>query len=240
MFRNILIVCLVLLNFVYAQSDDDLTQQLWFDFNPLSHLDENYTLYGALGARTNNPYSWTKIYLTTAVRFAPDPLFDILNKSQQEIHCGLSLFYTINDSKANQIELRPYQGYRVAWPHFKRIKFTHFFRLEERCFFTVGESDFNFTLRLRYKLEGTIHWSKHLVDFADGFYFPISVEFFINLYSTQQYNNAARPTVGIGYSSDTDGWKVQWDTSYQYTANNEGTDYTKSTIIYRFRFFYSI
>jgi hypothetical protein len=241
MFRKLAVVFFVLLNFVYAQSSsDDVTQQIWTDYNPQWDLNESYTLYGSLGYRTIIPYSWTKLYFTTAVRYAPNPLFDILNKSQQTLHGGLSVFYTFNEDKPNQIEIRPFQGYKVSWPNLERLKVSHFLRLEERFIFTIGEDDFNFDLRARYKLEVIFHRTKNLVDFAEGFYFPISVEFFINLYSTKNYNNAIRFTPGLGYSSQSEHWKIQFDLSYQYTKDEEDGEFTKNTIIYRLRFFQSI
>jgi hypothetical protein len=241
MFRNVLILCVVLLNFVYAQSSSDNTsQQFWLDYNPQLDLSESYTLYGSVGGRTIIPYTWTKVYFTGAVRYAPDPLFNIFNKSQQELHGGLSVFYTFNEDKDNQIELRPFQGYKIRWPHLERVKFTHFLRLEERFIFTTGESDFEFELRARYKIEAIFHRSRHLVDFANGFYFPISVEFLINLYSTQQFNDGIRITPGLGYSSDAEFWKVQFDLTYQYADKAEVGSFTKSTIIYRLRFFQAL
>ena len=100
--------------------------------------------------------------------------------------------------------------------------------------------EFNFDLRGRYKLEAIFHRTKHLVDFAEGLYFPISIEFFVNLYSTKNYNNAIRVTPGLGYSSERERWKIQFDLSYQYTGNTDFSDYTKSTIIYRLRFNHAI
>jgi hypothetical protein len=241
MLRKFAVVFFVLLNFVYAQSsDDEVTQQIWTDYNPQWNLNENYTFYGSLGYRTIIPYSWTKLYFTTAVRFAPDPLFELVNKLQREVHFGLNFYYTFNEDKANQIELRPFQGYKISWPNLERIKVSHTIRLDERFIFIIGEDDFTFDLVARYKIEAIFHRTKHLVDFADGFYFPISVEFFIKLYSNEQYNNAIRVTPGLGYSSSSERWKIQFDLSYQYSKNEEESDFTKNTIIYRLRFFQAL
>ena len=241
MIRYVLIVCVVLSNIVFAQSSsNELTNQFWLDYNPQRDLSENYTFYGSLGIRTIVPHEWNKFYLTTAIRFAPDPLFSILNKSQQELHGGLSFFYTYNEDKDNQIELRPFQGYKIRWPHWQFVKFTHFLRLEERFIFTTGENDFEFELRTRYKIEAIFHRSRHLVDFAEGLYFPISVEFLINLYSTQQFNDGIRITPGLGYSSESKQWKIQFDLTYQYADKAEAGSFTKSTIIYRLRFYQGI
>jgi hypothetical protein len=241
MFRKLVIVFFVLLNFSYAQSSsDDVTQQIWTDYNPQWNLNENYTFYGSLGYRTIIPYSWTKLYFTSAVRFAPDPLFELVNKLQQEVHFGLNFYYTFNEDKTNQIELRPFQGYKISWPNLERIKVSHTIRLDERFIFTIGEDDFTFDLVARYKIEAIFHRTKHLVDFADGFYFPISVEFFIKLYSNEQYNDAIRVTPGLGYSSSSERWKIQFDLSYQYSKNEEESDFTKNTIIYRLRFYQAL
>jgi len=239
MILRFLFAFVVLLNFVYAQSDNT-TQQIWADYNPQWNLDSNYTFYGSIGGRTIIPYSWTKVDFTTAVRYAPDPLFNIFNKSQQELHGGFSFYYTYNEDKNNQIELRPFQGYKIRWPHLERVKFTHFLKLEERFIFNVGESDFEFELRARYKIEAIFHRTKHLVDFANGLYFPISFEFLFDLYSTQQFNNGIRLTPGLGYSSKAEHWKIQFDLTYQYADKAEAGSFTKSTIIYRLRFYQAI
>lgn len=234
MVRGLVFAFIVLTSFVYCQNT---SQQIWLDYNPQWDLSPSYTLYGSGGFRTIIPHSWDKLFFTAAVRYAPDPLFNILNKSQQELHGGLSFFYTINEDADNQIELRPFQGYRIRWPDFTRVKFTHFFKLEERFIFTAGESDFEFELRARYKVEAIFHKTRHLVDFANGFYFPISAEFLINLYSTQQFNDGIRITPGLGYSSESKLWKIQFDVSYQYADKAEPGNFTKSTIIYRLRFY---
>jgi hypothetical protein len=241
MLKHLAVVFIVLSNFIYAQSStDDVTQQIWLDYNPQWDLNESYTLYSSFGGRTIIPQTWSKAYITAAVRFAPDPLFNIFNKSQQQLHGGFSVFYTLNENNPNQIELRPFEGYKISWPNLERIKFTHFFRLEERFIFTTGESDFEFELRARYKIEAIFHKTKHLVDFANGFYFPISVEFLINLYSTEEFNNGIRITPGLGYSSESKLWKIQFDLTYQYSDKAEAESFTKNTIIYRLRFYQSI
>ena len=239
MTRKLVFVFIVLLKFVYAQNED-VTQQIWLDYNPQWDLSENYTFYGSAGGRTIFPHTWTKLYFTAAIRYAPHPLFDILNKEQQELHGGLSFFYTFNEDNNNQIEFRPFQGYKIRWPQWQLVKFTHFLRLEERFIFTTGVGDFEFELRTRYKIEAIFHRSKHLVDFANGFYFPFSVEFLINLYSTKQFNDGIRITPGLGYSSDSDLWKIQFDLSFQYADKAEVGSFTKSTIIYRLRYFQAI
>jgi hypothetical protein len=241
MFRKLVIAFFVLLNFSYAQSSsDDVTQQIWLDYNPQWDLNESYTLYSSFGGRTIIPHSWTKAYITAAVRFAPETLFNIFNKSQQQLHGGFSVFYTLNENNPNQIELRPFEGYKISWPDVDRVQFTHFFRLEERFIFTTGESDFDFELRARYKIEAIFHKTNHLVDFANGFYFPISVEFLINLYSTEEFNDGIRITPGLGYSSESNLWKFQFDLTYQYADKAEAGSFTKNTIIYRLRFYQSI
>jgi len=241
MFRKLVIAFFVLLNFSYAQSSsNDVTQQIWLDYNPQWDLNESYTLYSSFGGRTVIPQTWTKAFITAAVRFAPEPLFELANKLQREVHLGLDFYYTFNEDKANQIELRPFQGYKISWPNLERIKFSHTIRLDERFIFTIGEDDFIFDLVARYKIEAIFHRTKHLVDFADGIYFPISVEFFIKLYSNEQYNDAIKITPGLGYSSSSESWKIQFDLSYQYSAHEEESDFTKNTIIYRLRFYQSI
>jgi len=207
------------------------------DYNPQWYLNESYTLYGSIGGRTIIPHSWTKVYFTAALRYAPDPLFNILNKSQQELHGGFSFFNTFNEDKPNQIELRPFQGYNISWPNLDNLRFSHFLKLEERFIFTIDQSDFEFEFRARYKVEAVFHQTKHLIDFANGFYFPISVEFLINLYSTEQFNDAIRITPGLGYSSESEHWKVQFDLSYQYADKAETGSFTENTIIYRLRFY---
>jgi len=233
MVRRLVFVFIVLINFVYAQNT---SQQIWLDYNPQWDINPSYTLYGSGGFRTIIPHSWDKLYITAAVRYAPDPLFNILNKSQIELHGGFSFFYTINEDSDNQIELRPFQAYKMRWPHFERVKFTNRLQLEERFMFTAGEDDFEFELRLRYKIEAIFHRTKHLVDFTNGFYLPVSFEYIINLYSTESFNDGIKVTPGLGFSSEEKEWKIQFDLTYQYADKAEPGNFTKSTIIYRLRF----
>ena len=239
---KILFIFIIFSNVVLTQStadDTDLGEQAWLDYNPTWYFHTNFTLSGSVGLRLDAPTTWKKAVFESAFRYAPNPLFDFLNKSQQELIGGINFYYTYNDNKPNGYEITPFQGYRASWPNISNLKVLHYLRLEERMEFQSGDVDTQFELRARYKFEAIIHWTEHLVDFADGVYIPFSVEFFSNLYSTKNYNNSARVTPGIGFSSESE-WKIEFDLSYQFSKYEEESYFTKNTVIYRIRFFQSI
>ena len=242
MLRKIFFSILILSSIVLAQSTSDsnkVTQQVWLDYNPDWYFSKNFTLSGQAGVRIDQPTTWKKYLLGSKIRYAPSSLFNFLNKLQQEAVGGFTFFYTQNNDKPNQFEARPYQGYRLNWPNVKNLKVRHYLRLEERFEFIEGHNGSDFELRARYQIEATIHWTKHLVDFADGVYIPISVEFFSNLYSTKQYNNGIRFTPGVGFAEE-NRWKIELDVSYQFSKHEEESYFSKNTIIYRLRFYQSI
>ncbi len=61
-------------------------------------------------------------------------------------------------------------------------------------------------------------------------YFPISLEFLFDLYSTQQFNNGIRITPGLEYQFEAERWKIQFDLSYQYADKAEIGNFRKGPL----------
>ena len=51
------------------ENNDPVSKQLWLDFNPSLKVTDRLTLYGAIGARTNFPTTWSRYLITPSVKY---------------------------------------------------------------------------------------------------------------------------------------------------------------------------
>ena len=126
-----------------AAQDNDVSEQLWLDYNPRWALASNLELFGDVGARTElGAQGWGRFVVRPGVR-GPVGMFRWSG--------GVGTFYTKNESFSDRIEIRPFQGIAVTWPSRRVLGLDHYLRLEERFEWGgAGESDV--ALRLRYRL----------------------------------------------------------------------------------------
>ena len=229
----------IIFNKCIAQSENnDLTNQIWVDFNPEYSLSAKFNLYGRFDVRTIFPQSWYRFIAGGGIAYKRRPY---LNKRiTEEFHAGIGFFYTVNLDNPNRYEIRPYQGYRLRWPNFPRLNVQNYLRLEERFEHTGNEGDDEFGLRLRYLIQATLHCKNCEDDnFAKAFYMPFSVEFFYNLNGSDQFNDLIRIGPGIGYKFPS-GWRPEFDLSFHRTRGTVDEKFTTSDLVYRLRLFYKI
>ncbi len=92
-----------------AQPTDDLSTELWLDYDPSWSIAPNTEFYGDIGARSDLKVSGSfRIVVRPSIRFRPN--------STVRIAGGLGSFYTSNDVIANRWEIHPWQGVTVTWP----------------------------------------------------------------------------------------------------------------------------
>jgi hypothetical protein len=72
---------------------------------------------------------------------------------------------------------------------------------------------------------------------AKGFYIPVSMEFFWNLLSTEQFNDVYRTSAGIG-SNFSKKWRVEALFGYQYSRNTVTEDFQTNDLIYQIKAYY--
>lgn len=214
-----------------------ITKQIWLDFNPQYAINPKFVLYGDLDVRTIFPQSWYRFIARGGIAYKQKLFFD--EKAEEEFHAGIGFFYTLNFNDPNRFEIRPYQGYKLQWPHFARLTVQNFVRLEERFEYTGDGGGENFGLRLRYQITGTLRCKNCDNRFIKPFYLLLSDEFFFNLNGTDQFNDLVRVGPGLGYHFPS-GWRPEFDLTFNRTRGTVDEKLTTSDLVFRLRVFYKI
>jgi len=183
----------------HFKDDESANFQIWTDYNPSWSINQRLTLRSAFSARTIFPSVWYRFFARPSVSYQKLTF----NKKTEmyrawEFHRGIGMFYTANLEKADNIEIRPYQGFRVRFPNLQKFHLSHFIRLEERIEIGAGSSFNNFSMRFRYRIGTDLYLPGEF--FLKGFYIPLSAEFFVNLARGSQFNDLMRITPGFGYT----------------------------------------
>ena len=217
--------------------DEELTYQLWLDYNAKYHVSRKVKVYGDVGYRRISPNIWTRYYIRPAVSY----FHSLPLKSGKHIiityHLGLGTFFTNTTDTSNLLEIRPFQGVDIQWPTFKHLQINHYVRIEEQFYFENDNRGFN--LRLRYMFSGIFHWKNENWNTLNNFYLPFHIEFFWNLLNDSPASDLIRITPGIGYTFNLK-WKLEFSTSYQRTKINIEDNVETNDIVFRLRVFHNI
>ena len=218
---------------LYAQdaTDKDKTEQIWLDYNPSYNLSEKLDVYGDIGARTIFPNEWYRFIVGPSIRYKKPKWIMKEFYFDEELHFGIRFFFTANKNFSNRIEIRPFQGYRLAWPNCPRILLQHYVRLEERFDIELPNWINTFGLRVRYRAKLILKFKGDLIAFKDRLYLPVSLELFWNLKGIQQFNDVVRITPGIGYEISPI-WRAEFDLSYHYTRNTVEDNFATNDIVF--------
>jgi len=137
------------LSSVAHAQDDEVSQQIWVDYNPRWTWPSGLELYGDVGLRTElGETGWGRIVIRPGLRGPVGPF---------RLSGGVGSFYTANEAAADRWEIRPFQGISATWPS-KRIRLDHYLRLEERLEFEMADWTLDASLRLRYRLQAQFRW----------------------------------------------------------------------------------
>ena len=224
-----------------AQDDskNDVTNQVWVDFNPSFKISKRWGINGKIGTKAIYPQSWYKTYASVEGSYSiPKFMFKKLYYDEQ-VSAGLKFYYVMNDSSQNVIEFDTYQGYKLKWPNRKRIIIQHKVELTERFQWGTQDLDYSFGLKLSY--EGSLTWKFQgdVWKYGKGFYLACNFKFWWNLISTTVFNDVARVMPGIGYQIN-EKWKTAFYVGWNYTRNLSADKFSTNSIIYRFRVYYKI
>ncbi len=131
---------------INAQDEDgDVSEQIWLDYNPIWALPSSLELYGDLGVRTElGQRGWGRVVVRPGIR-GPVGAFRWSG--------GIGGFFTGNETVANRIEVRPFQGIAATWPRRRIFHLEHYARLEERFEWETDEWGLDASLRFRYRLQ---------------------------------------------------------------------------------------
>ena len=154
------------------------TSSGWFDYNHQQFLNQDLSIVGDVGYRTNfSGDDFNLTYIRPGVSYR-------INKTFQ-IQGNIATFLTFNDIAPNSTEFRLAQEVRATWPRFDRLRIGHRYRAEERFFAFEeieglnGSSSSDNNIRLRYFLDGKTDYVN--IGPVGNLYFTGSVEFFADL-----------------------------------------------------------
>lgn len=129
--------------------EDDISEQLWVDYNPRWTWPSGLQVYGDIGVRTElGAQGWGRIVVRPAVRGPVGPF---------RLSGGLGSFYTANTDAPDRWEIRPFQGISATWPS-SPIPLDHYLRFEERFEFEMSDWTLDASFRLRYRLQTQFRW----------------------------------------------------------------------------------
>ncbi len=127
-----------------AQSQDNLSTQLWIDANPYYFFTPKIEVYGDIGGRwILEGDNYKRVVIRSAVR---TPL-----GSEFFLSGGIGNFININEGSSNVWEIRPFQGLLTYWPS-GRLPIQHYLRFEQRIEFDTKNWDRTISTRLRYRM----------------------------------------------------------------------------------------
>ena len=201
------VACAMLISFPQSVSGqgDDISKQLWLDYNPAWALSPSLELYGDVGVRTElGARGWGRAVIRPSVR-GPAGSFRWSG--------GIGGFFTGNEIAANRLEIRPFQGIATTWPRRRFFRLEHYARLEERLEWETETWSGEQSLRFRYRLQSRYSFRGPL----DNTTWQVLLhgEAFLTLAGNAgQFDEKVR--IGAGLEVElADAWRVRLDLTWQ-------------------------
>ena len=243
MLRYLLIISFLASFACHAQDDrepgetsEGINQQIWLDYNPYKNHSERLKSYGALSFRIIFPTEWIRFMGKAGVAYKIKPfIFKGKRTTMEQLHGGLSVFFTANFSNPEILEIRPYQGYRITIPDTEIFNFEHYVRFEERLEFQLG-GEATIGLRFRYRIKTHVDYLLGWTNIPKKLYLPFSVEFFGDIIGGQQFNDVIRITPGIGWIFNAE-WRGEFHMSYHRTRDAIDEGFSTNDVVFRVRVF---
>ena len=230
-FWPIFTVLIIFTNPIVGLSDDSADFFIWSDFHTIYNFSDRWRYEGDYGYRQALNGDKYTLYVRPSFRYRVNPWFTV--------HGGIRFFQTFNEDAANTFEIGPWQGLLFLWPKIGGYTIRHYLRLDDRMIWqTQGESDFDFTLRARYRLG--VRSPNFDILFKNGTYPAGSIEAFADLESpiSDTFVNRLRYFVGPGFNVS-DAWHVETLYGLQQGRSSRTAAFTANEQVLRLRFFYS-
>lgn len=196
-----------------AQDSEDVEKQVWLDYVMFRKPSEDIQFMGDAGYRFLIGGGWQKYLVRPSLQKG---IKDWLN-----LFGGVGLFYTVQEGLSNTFEIRPWIGARVYlyWDTFRKIRFSDYFRIEDRFVINTQSSGTSNSIRLRNKTDVKFPITAHYLD--DGvLYAMLSFEFFIEGGDLQElFADKIRLGGGLGYKFNYN-WRVEF---YFYGFKSQDT-----------------
>jgi len=204
-----------------------INNQLWLDFYPHFYINEKIEYYGDAGYRTIlDEEIWHRIYARPSVRYHINNLW--------ELHAGLGLFYYFNELEVDRFEVTPWQGIKLNWPRFEKLKFSQLLKLEERISFLTNDWKTTFNFRLRYKLSGKLIIIK--MGTISFLFIPFYAEIFVPVLDDikEIFRNRGRAGVGLGYNASKD-WRFEFIFNWQTSRSGPDKEFGVTDYAYQIK-----
>lgn len=240
-----IIIAIILFSFfrINGQENDGeviTDAQIWLDYNSKYNFNEQKSISGFGGYRTTNPRLYDKFMLVPTYNIIHTKSPEFMNRKKKPLihsfHLGSGIYYTNNYDFADNFEFRLSEGVAFFLPSLKTIPLKNLIRFEQRFQKTFDGSNWNTSLRFRYKISTVIEWKKRLFAFNKGMYIPMSLEVFFDLTEADQFNDVIRISPGLGYKLN-DKWKAEFYISYHYTLKTTADDNSSNDFVFRLRLF---
>jgi hypothetical protein len=209
--RNVEALCVVALAMLtgvtgrVSAQDEDVSQQIWLDYNPVWALPDSLELYGDFGLRTElAERGWGKLVLRPSIR-GPVGRFRWSG--------GIGGLFTGNETSANRLEIRPFQGITATWPRLRILHIEHYARLEERFEWETDEWSLDASLRFRYRFQTRYSFSGPVENAPWQVLFHAE-GFFTLAGNAGQFDEKVRIGVGVerGFGA---AWRARLDLTWQ-------------------------
>lgn len=216
---------------LFAQSNSEVSRQLWLDYNPSFYITvPTLQAFGDVGLRKEGGGTeWWRIVVRPGVKYALGSGFFLAG--------GVGSFLTINEGTDDRWEIRPFQAVATQWPR-GNIAVDHYVRLEERFEFNTADWSSDISVRGRYQLGVSFKWGQ----VQDGRYWKVLIELegFVVLTGTQgQFAEQFRLGVGIERTFKW-GIRLRGEVTWQKEDAFFFGDEQVSAIYFRFRFYDSL
>ncbi len=185
--------------------DDDRSEQIWLDYNPVRALADGLELYGDIGVRTElAERGWGRVVVRPSVR-GPVGSFRWSG--------GIGGLFTGNEIAANRLEIRPFQGIGATWPRHRIFHLEHYVRLEERFEWETDEWNSDISLRFRYRFQSRYSFSDPIENAS--WQVLLHAEGFLTLAGNAgQFNEKVRFGVGLERAFGA-AWRARLDLTWQ-------------------------
>jgi len=224
----LVLILLALMSSVPA-SAGDVVPQVWADYHGHFYISNKWEYYGDGGARYQwDAPKWVSGYFRPAIRLH-NPLGGPL-----EARGGLGVFYNVNEDASNTLEVRPWLGGLLNWPHIGFITLSSYVRWEERLVYMIDESDWSASTRLRYRIATKFPLSRG--DKKQYLFIPCSWEWFWDegQVDGKIFTDRMRIDAGVGYVFDYV-WTVEFHVMVQTGRDTDDESFAADNLIFRFQ-----
>ena len=234
----VLLLLLLLLCFTSsAFAEGEREKQLSLEVYPQLFLDDDYTVQGNIGIdREFHNESWVTYYVKPSGTYALD--------HNWALHGGLGGYYKDNNaSNDNRWEVRPYVGVSHFTDWTDKWTLSSYFRVEERCFYYIGDEDSTNTTRFRFRARATYTLDPGFV-FSSWRRFTTDVEVFksgnsdhntTDVDATHDYET--RLVLGLERRLD-DHAKLRFELGWQYKSlPSKASSSSINTVYFRLKYY---